>query len=276
MASPTLFVLLSIVSTQVGAAIARRLFASAGPGGTVLLRVGFAALLLWLARPAVPWRAYRRFARPIVLFGLTLGCMNFSFYCALARIPLGIAVTIEFVGPLAVAVAGSRRPLDLVWVAMAAAGIVLFAPWTGARLDPAGLLLALLAGAFWAGYIVLSARVGRLFPGRGGLALAMTVAALAMLPVGVIGAGRALLSPAVLLTGGAVALLSSALPYSLELEALRRLPTHVFGILMSLEPAFAALAGWLLLGERLGARDLVALGLVSGATLGVTLVERRR
>ncbi len=201
--------------------------------------------------------------------------MNFSFYSALDRIPLGIAVTIEFIGPLGVAVVGSRRALDFVWVALAAGGILLFAPWTGARLDPFGVLLALVAGGLWACYILLSARVGSVFPGSSGLALAMGIGALAILPVGVLSAGTALLNPLVLLAGGAVALLSSAIPYSLEIEALRRMPTHVFGIMMSLEPAVAALAGLLLLAERLSARDVAALALVTAAMLGVTLRNRR-
>lgn len=266
---PTLLVFLSMTSTQIGAALARHLFGVLGPGGTVLLRIGFAAILLVASEGGLPWRMPRRAYVPAILFGLTLACMNFAFYSSLARIPLGIAVTVEFAGPLAVAIAGSRRAVDFVWVATAALGILLFAPWTGARLDPIGVLLALVAGAMWACYILLSARVGQLFPGRSGLALAMSVGALAILPVGIASAGASLLNPLVLLAGCGVALLSSALPYSLEIEALRRLPTQVFGVMMSLEPALAALAGFLLLGEQLSVRDIIALALVSGATLGV-------
>ncbi|HKS68880.1 MAG TPA: EamA family transporter [Ktedonobacterales bacterium] len=275
---PSVLILLSMTSTQIGAALATHLFGIAGPGGTVLLRIGFAALILMLSQGGLPARALhmpRRAYVPVVLFGLTLACMNFSFYSALDRLPLGIAVTIEFIGPLGVAVAGSRRALDFVWVALAAGGILLFAPWTGARLDPFGVLLALVAGALWACYILLSARVGRTFPGSSGLALAMSIGALAILPVGVVSAGTTLLSPLVLLAGCAVALLSSAVPYSLEIEALRRMPTHVFGIMMSLEPAVAALVGLLLLAERLSARDIAALALVTAAMLGVTLGNRR-
>ena len=275
---PQVLILLSMTSTQIGAALATHLFGIAGPGGTVLLRVGFAALILMLGQGGLSARALRMPRRayvPVVLFGLTLACMNFSFYSALDRLPLGIAVTIEFIGPLGVAVAGSRRALDFVWVALAAGGILLFAPWTGARLDPFGVLLALVAGGLWACYILLSARVGRSFPGSSGLALAMSIAALAILPVGVVSAGTTLLSPLVLLAGCAVALLSSAIPYSLEIEALRRMPTHVFGIMMSLEPAVAALVGLLLLAERLSVRDIAALALVTAAMLGVTLRNRR-
>ena len=275
---PSVLILLSMSSTQIGAALATHLFGVVGPGGTVLLRIGFAAMILLASQGGLPTRTLRLPRHtfvPVVLFGLTLACMNFSFYSALDRLPLGIAVTIEFIGPLGVAVAGSRRALDFVWVALAAGGILLFAPWTGARLDPVGVLLALIAGGLWACYILLSARVGRDFPDRSGLALAMSIGALVILPVGVVSAGTALLSPLVLLAGCAVALLSSAIPYSLEIEALRRMPTHVFGIMMSLEPAVAALAGLLLLAERLSARDLAALALVTAAMLGVTLGNRR-
>lgn len=275
---PSALILLSMTSTQIGAALATHLFGIAGPGGTVLLRIGFAALILMLSQGGLPARALhmpRRAYVPVVLFGLTLACMNFSFYSALDRLPLGIAVTIEFIGPLGVAVAGSRRALDFVWVAFAAGGIVLFAPWTGAHLDPFGVLLALVAGSLWACYILLSARVGRSFPGSSGLALAMSIGALAILPVGVVSAGTTLLNPLVLLAGCAVALLSSAVPYSLDIEALRRMPTHVFGILMSLEPAVAALVGLVLLAERLSVRDMAALALVTAAMLGVTLRGRR-
>lgn len=275
---PSVLILLSMSSTQIGAALATHLFGVVGPGGTVLLRVGFAALILLASQGGLPTRALclpRRAYVPVVLFGLTLACMNLSFYSALDRIPLGIAVTIEFIGPLGVAVAGSRRALDFVWVALAAGGILLFAPWTGARLDPVGVLLALIAGSLWACYILLSARVGSVFPGSSGLALAMGIGALAIVPIGVLSAGAALLSPLVLLAGCAVALLSSAIPYSLEIEALRRMPTHVFGIMMSLEPAVAALAGLLLLAERLSTRDVAALALVTAAMLGVTLRNRR-
>jgi inner membrane transporter RhtA len=276
---PQVLILLSISSTQVGAVLATHLFGILRPGGTVLLRVGFAALILLLSRGGLsahslrlpPRRAYVS----VVLFGLTLAFMNFSFYSAIDRIPLGIAVTIEFIGPLGVAVAGSRRPLDFVWVLLAAGGILLFAPWTGAHLDPIGVLLALIAGSLWACYILLSARVGRAFPGRSGLALAMSIGALAILPIGVASAGAALLNPLVLLVGCMVALLSSALPYSLEIEALRRMPTHIFGIMMSLEPAVAALAGLLLLAERLSTRDILALALVTAAMVGVTLRNRQ-
>ncbi len=208
-------------------------------------------------------------------FGISLAGMNFSFYEALDRIPLGVAVTLEFVGPLGVAVVGSRRALDLLWVVLAAAGILLLADLSGGGTDAAGVGLALLAGAFWAGYILLSARVGRVFPGGSGLALAMLVASATLIPVGIADGGADLLTAEVLAVGMAVAVLSSVIPYSLELEALRLLPERVFGVLMSLDPAMAALAGFVVLGEVLGARELVAIGLVVAASAGAARTAER-
>ncbi len=265
---PPLLVLGGVASTQLGASLAKGIFDDAGPAGTVFLRVALAAVVLALLwRPSVRGHSRRELAL-IAAFGVSLAAMNLSFYEALDRIPQGVAVTIEFVGPLTVAVLGSRRPRDLVWVTLAAAGILLLADLGGGRLDPVGSALALLAGVFWGSYILLSARVGQAFAGGSGLALAMGFGALLLVPVGVAGAGTALLDPRVLALGAAVAMLSSALPYSFELEALRRLPTGVFGVLMSMEPAVAALSGLVVLGEVLGARDLAAIGLVVVASAG--------
>jgi inner membrane transporter RhtA len=272
-APPTSLVLLSIFSVQLGAAVAKGLFDQLGPGGTVFLRVGFAGLvLLLLWRPSVRGHARSDYLVAI-LFGLTLAAMNFAFYQALDRIPLGVAVTLEFVGPLGVAVAGSRRVLDLLWVVLAAAGIVLLAPLDvlgGTDLDPVGVALALLAGFFWASYILLSARTGSIFPGGTGLVIALCIGTVALAPVGIVGGGAALLDPKLLLAVFAVAMLSSAVPYSLELEALRKLPARVFGVLMSLEPAVAALVGFVILGERLGLRALAAVLLVTVAAVGAS------
>ena len=267
---PTGLVLIAVCSVQLGSSIAKQTFHAVGPGGAVLLRVGFAALVLLVwRRPRL--RGYRRGDYLLaILFGLSLAAMNFSFYSALDRIPLGIAVTFEFVGPLGVAVAGSRRPLDLLWVALAATGIILLTPWGGIRLDPLGIVLALLAGSFWAAYILLGARMGRAFAGGTGLAMAMTVGALAVVPVGVAAGGRSLLDPRIVLAGAGVALLSSVIPYTLELEALRHLPTRVFGVLMSTEPAMAALFGFLVLHEVLGIRALLAILLVTAASVGAS------
>ena len=267
--------LLAAGSVQFGAGLAATLFDDLGPGGTVLLRVMFAALLLGLIwRPSVR-RRERRDLWLAVAFGLSLAGMNATFYASLDRIPLGIAVTLEFVGPLGVAVAGSRKRLDLLWVAMAAAGIVLLSGLqNGGDLDGLGVALALTAGGFWAAYILLAERTGQAFAGGSGLAIAMVVATLVLLPVGIADAGDALLEPELLALGAAVALLSSAIPYSLELEALRRMPKRVFGVLMSLEPTMAALAGLVVLGQDLGPRELTAIGLVVAASIGVSLEAR--
>jgi len=264
----------AIASVQLGAAIATTLFDELGPAGTVLLRTGFAAvalLLLW--RPRLRGKAPGQL-RDAVLFGLVLAGMNLSFYAALDRIPLGIAVTLEFTGPFAVAVAGSRRTADLVWVALAAGGIVLLSPGIHGSLDTTGALLALLAGAFWGTYIVLAARVGQAFSGGQGLTLAMVVATLVLLPSGIVAGGSDLGDPSLLAAGLAVALLSSAIPYSLELEALRRLPKGTFGVLMSMEPAVAALVGVERLGQDLSAGEVVAEGDVVAASAGALSAAR--
>ena len=258
----------AIASVQIGAAIATTLFDELGPAGTVLLRTGFAAVVLVvLWRPRLRGRSSAAL-RDALLFGLALAGMNLSFYGALDRIPLGIAVTFEFTGPFLVAVAGSRRASDLLWVALAAGGIVLLSPGIHGSLDLTGTLLALLAGAFWASYIVLAARVGRAFSGGQGLSIAMVVATVVLLPSGIAAGGSDLGDPGLLASGLAVALLSSAIPYSLELEALRRLPKGTFGVLMSLEPAVAALVGLVALGQDLSAYEIVAIGLVVAASAG--------
>jgi len=262
------FVLGGVVSVQLGAALATTLFDDLGAGGAVLLRVGFAAAILLVAwRPAVRGLSGTQW-RHAVAFGIVLAGMNWAFYGALERIPLGIAVTLEFVGPLGVAVAASRRALDVVWVLLAATGIVLLAPVPAGSVDALGAALALLAGVFWGAYILLSVRVGRAFAGGDGLALAMAVAALVLIPAGLIEGGAALAEPALLAVALAVALLSSAIPYSLELEALRRLSQGVFGVLMSLEPAVAATIGFAILGQALDAVEVVAVGLVVAASAG--------
>jgi inner membrane transporter RhtA len=270
-----LYALGAIASVQVGATVARHLFPSLGPTGTVFLRVGFGALiLLAIARPGWSRLAGRQW-RAIVLFGLIIAAMNFSFYQAIARIPLGIAVTIEFLGPLGVAIAGSRKALDFAWAAMAAAGVAMLS-LTGGSVTPLGVLFALGAAVGWASYIVLSQRVGRLVAGADGLALALTVGGLALAPFGIAGAGARLLDLRNVGLGLVVAILSSAVPFSLEFAALRRLSSQLFGILMSLEPAMGAAAGFLLLGQRLSVRDLLAIALVTVASAGATFTATRR
>jgi inner membrane transporter RhtA len=263
-------VLVAITSLQFGAALAGTIFDETGPAGTALLRALFAALILaaiWRPRPSAHSASDLRL---VALFGLVLGAMNLCIYESFSRIPLGIAVTIEFAGPLAIAVALSRRRLDLAWAALAAVGIVLLADPGSGAVDVLGVVFALVAAACWAVYILVAQAAGRVFTGGRGVALAMSVAVLVPLVPGIAGAGSELLEPQWLAIGCAVALLSSVLPYSLETEALRRLPASVFGVLMSLEPGVAALAGFAVLGQDLRARDVVAIGLVVLASIGVT------
>ncbi len=260
--------MLGIVSVQVGSALAKQLFDEVGSFGTVALRLFFAAaVLMGLWRPAL---RMSRGAWTVVLgYGLVLGVMNLCFYSALARLPLGIAVTIEFLGPLGVALLGSRRWLDAFWALLAAAGVVLLMEGRG-ELDTVGVLFALAAGACWGLYILVGAALGRHTTEGNGLALGMAVAAVVAVPFGVADSGTALIEPWVLLAGLGVALLSSVIPYSLDLEALRRIPPRVFGILMSLEPAMAALIGLIVLQETLHLSQWIAVLSVVAASAGAT------
>ena len=264
-------VLAAIGILQIGAAFAVTLFDDLGPAGASFLRLAIAAvvLLAWW-RPRV--RAHPREDLALaVAFGLALATMNWAIYAAMDRIPIGVAVTIEFAGPLGLAVALSRRALDFAWVVLAAAGILLLTnPFGASGLDPGGVALSLLAAAAWAVYIPISARTGKVFPGASGLAIAMAVAALVVAPAGIAQGGANLLDPELLASATVVALASSVIPYSLELESLRRIPARVFGVLMSMEPAVAALAGFVILSQALGALDLFAIGLVVAASAGVT------
>jgi inner membrane transporter RhtA len=260
----------AIVSIQGGAALAVTLFDRLGPGGAALLRLLSATIvLLAVWRPRVR-RYTRRQLALAAAFGLVLGGMNLSLYEAVHRIPLGIAVTIEFIGPLGVAIGGSRRRIDFVWVALAAAGILALTNGGTHGLNAAGVGLAALAGCLWAGYILLNARLGRAFETGTGLALAMCVSTLLVLPFGISDAGTHLFQPRLILLGTVVGMLSSAIPYSFEVEALRRLSTSVFGVLMSLEPAVAALAGLIVLGQGLGARAILGIALVVVASVGAS------
>lgn len=270
---PTAQVLAGIVSVQIGAALAKQLFPVVGSTGSVTLRITFAALILLAV-----WRPTLRLSRQawtaVVGYGLVLGLMNLSFYLALTQLPLGVAVTITFLGPLSVAIGGSRRWLDGVWALLAAGGVVLLAEGGTGELHLIGVLLALVAAACWASYILLSAALGRHTTDGGGLALGMVLATLVVVPLGISEAGSALLEPWVLAAGFGVALLSSVIPYSLELEALRRMPPKVFGVLMSMEPAVAALVGLLLLGELLDAAQWLAVLMVVAASVGATRSAR--
>jgi len=267
-------VLLSITSVQIGSAVARTLFDEFGASGITLLRLGIAALVFGVVfRPRV-WRWGAAAWRAAALLGLVMAGMNLVFYLALRTVPLGTAVTVEFIGPLSLALVQTRRLIDLLWALLAGCGVVLLGLGSGPGAPLAGLALALVAGLCWAGYIVLSARLGSLVPGTGGLAVSLAVAALLVLPFGAGGAVAIFDRPVLLVGGASVALLSSVLPYGLEINALRHLPTRVFGILMSLEPAAAAIAGLFLLHQQLGPRELAALALVSLASLAVTLGHR--
>ena len=269
-----MLVLASIVSVQFGSAIGRTLFDDLGATGVIALRLGLSApFMLLLLRPRVrqwtgaAWRA-------AAMLGVTMGAMNLIFYLSLRTVPLGVAVTVEFIGPLLLALAQTRRLVDLLWALLATSGVVLLGIDTTTGIPLSGLALALLAGLFWAGYILASAHLGQQLPGMDGLAVALAFGAVLVLPFGAAGASAVFSTPSLLIGGAAVALLSSVVCYGLELSALRRMPTRVFGILMSLEPAAAAIAGLLVLSQRLGVREVVALVAVSLASVGVTLGRR--
>jgi inner membrane transporter RhtA len=261
-------VMAGIISVQFGGAIAQTLVPAIGAGGAVVMRLLFAtAVLLVVLRPR--WRGYSRAAwRTVIAFGVALGLMNFTFYGSLAHLPIGVAVTIEFIGPLVLAASLSRRVLDLVAVLAAAAGVVLISRALStplADLEVTGIGLALAAGGCWAAYIILSGRTGASFPKLDGLAFAMVTATVVTLPFGL--GSIAQWTPHLVVKGIGIAILSSLLPYSLELLALRRMSAKVFGIMLSLEPACAALAGLLVLGQRLSALQLVGMVLVVGASV---------
>ena len=273
--APVALVVAGGLSVQFGASVAVLLMPRAGALGVVTLRLAAAALvMLVVCRPRL--RGYSRADWATVLaFGTVMGGMNTLFYQAADRIPLGAAVTLEVLGPLALSVIASRRLINVVWAALALGGVVLLSGGGFDRLDPVGAVFALGAGAMWAGYIVFSARTGRRFPQADGLALAMTVAALLTTPLGILESGSKLLVPSTLGLGALVALLSSVLPYTLELMALRRLPAPTFAILMSLEPAIAATAGFLVLGQALATTDALAIALVIGASMGAVRSQTR-
>ena len=276
LAGSILLLLVAMISVQIGASLAKQMFAQVGAEGASALRVAFAGLIL-----LVVWRPWRGAltagaARAVILYGLALGAMNLLFYLALQRLPLGVTVTFEFIGPLCLAVASSHRRIDLAWVALAGSGIFLLL-WLGRSsgpIDLVGALLALAAGGFWALYIVFGQKAGDVLHSGRASALGMIVAALLVIPFGVAHVGAKLFSPGLLPVALGVAVLSSALPYSLEMVAMKRMPTRTFGVLMSLEPAAAALAGLALLGERLGLWQWVGLFCVVAASFGAAATAR--
>ncbi|MFD5595947.1 DMT family transporter [Streptomyces griseorubiginosus] len=270
---PVGLVLAGGVSVQFGAALAVTLMPRAGALGVVTLRLLAAAIvLLVVCRPRLRGHSRTDWGT-VVVFGLTMAAMNGLFYQAVDRIPLGPAVTLEVLGPLTLSVLASRRAVNVVWAGLALVGVFLLGGGNFGGLDPLGVAFALAAGAMWAAYIVFSARTGRRFPQADGLALAMAVGALAFLPFGVVGSGTRLLDPVTVGLGAGVAVLSSVLPYTLELLALRRLPASTFAILMSLEPGIAALAGFLILDQALSALQALAIALVIAASMGAVRTQ---
>lgn len=268
-------VLMAIISVQSGAAIAKSLFPTIGAPGTASLRIGISAIILLTV--------YRPNLRKITLdqwkfvlpYGLCLGAMNLVFYFAIERIPIGLAVTLEFIGPLMVAVLGSKRIVDFLWVLLAAAGIILIAPWTTNGVDILGASLALLAGAFWAAYIVLGGKISAIMKGGDAVATGMLFAALLVVPFGIFGEGLNNLTPQLLGMGIALALLSSAIPFTLEMKALGQLPARTFSILMSLEPAAASICAFIFLQEYLSFNEILAVAFVVTASAGSTITSRR-
>ncbi|RYZ36076.1 MAG: DMT family transporter [Myxococcaceae bacterium] len=275
--SPIPAVLIAVVSVQGGAALAKGLFPAVGAVGAAGLRLVLASvMLLAFFRPPLTRYSRAQWAA-IVPYGLALGVMNLTYYLAIARIPLGLAVTLEFVGPFALAVVGSRKAMDFLWVLFAATGIVLITPWSAhpEGLDPLGVVLALTAGACWAVYIVVGGRLSKRVPEGQGVAAGMVVATLVVLPFSLVGGHLERLTPALFAASVGVALLSSALPYTLEMMALGRLSSRAFGILMSLEPGVATLVGWVFLHEQLTSLQWLAVALVSVASAGATLTAKR-
>ncbi|HDX9148524.1 TPA: threonine/homoserine exporter RhtA [Klebsiella michiganensis] len=273
---PILVILIAMISIQSGASLAKSLFPLVGAPGVTALRLALGTFIL--VAIFKPWRL--RFAPeqrlPLLFYGLSLGAMNYLFYLSIQRIPLGVAVALEFTGPLAVALFGSRRPLDFVWVALAVLGLWFLLPLgqSVAQIDPIGALLALGAGACWAVYILTGQRAGEEH-GPATVAMGSLIAAVVFVPMGMIQASDTLFQWGLLLPGLGIAILSTALPYSLEMVALTRMPSKTFGTLMSMEPALAALSGMVFLGETLTATQTLALGAIILASMGSTLTMRR-
>lgn len=269
-------VLGAIVSVQAGAAIAKGLFPALGATGTASVRIGLSALILLIAnRPNLKSLSKAQW-KAVIPYGLCLGAMNVIFYMSLERIPLGLAVTLEFIGPLLLAVAGSRRIIEFLWVLLAAAGIAFIAPWSEKSIDLLGALMALLAGGFWAGYIVLGRRTSKILEGGQAVTIGMIFATMIVLPFGIASGGLGNFTPIMILSGTALALLSSAIPFTLEMNAMRKIPAQTFSILMSLEPAVAALCGLLFLHEKLSLYEWMAVALVVIASAGATLTKEKK
>ncbi len=268
-------VLLAIISVQSGAAIAKTLFPSIGAAGTASLRIGISALILMAVYRPNLTKLTKEQWKFVIPYGLCLGAMNLVFYFAIERIPIGLAVTLEFIGPLMVAVLGSKRAVDFLWVLLAAIGIALIAPWKTNGVDILGAALAVLAGVFWAAYIVLGGKISKRMDGNQAVATGMLIAACLVVPFGIFGDGLDGLTPKFLGMGIALALLSSAIPFTLEMKALGRLPARTFSILMSLEPAAAAICAFIFLQEYLSFNEILAVIFVVAASAGSTITSRK-
>lgn len=272
---PVPAVLLAIISVQCGAAIAKTLFPAIGAAGTASIRIGVSALILFLAYRPNFKKITKEQWKIVTPYGLALGAMNLIFYFAIERIPIGLAVTLEFVGPLLLAIAGSKRWIDYGWVVLAALGILLIAPWTNDRLDPLGIIFALLAGSFWAAYIVLGGKISKIMKDGYAVSTGMLFAAILVLPFGFLENGLSNLTPKLFGMGVALALLSSAIPFTLEMKALGQLPPRTFSILMSLEPAAASICAFIFLQESLNLYEILAVVCVVIASAGSTLTAKK-
>ena len=275
-AIPFFAVLGAVTALGIGTSWAKQLFPLVGAQGTTAVRVGFSALLLLLLWRPWRWHLSRADAVAIACYGATLGAMNLMFYMSLRTVPFGLAVAIEFAGPLAVAIAASRRRVDLAWLALAGFGLLMLLPLGlgGRDLDPVGVLCALAAAVLWGMYIIYGKRVGHLHAGQS-VSLGLLVAAIVVVPVGIEHAGAALLSPTVLLVGVCVATISSAIPISLEMVAMKRLPKEAFGIMISMEPAVAAMLAMVMLDEHLDSRQWLAIICIMAASMGSAATARR-
>lgn len=268
-------VILAIISVQCGAAIAKGLFQEIGAAATASLRIGLSAIILLVAfRPRISNLNAKQW-KYVILYGLSLGAMNMVFYMAIERIPIGLGVTLEFVGPLVLAIFSSKRASDFIWVVLASAGIALIAPWSSSGLNIIGVLLALLAGGFWAAYIILGGRISKIMKGGEAVAIGMLFATILILPFGIFSGGLSNLNPKLLSLGAALALLSSAIPFTLEINALKQLPARTFSILMSLEPAMASLAAFVFLQEYLSVTECIAVACVVIASIGSAVTSKR-
>ncbi|UWY27267.1 DMT family transporter [Flavobacterium sp. TR2] len=272
---PVPAVLLAIISVQFGAAIAKTLFPTIGSAGTASMRIGISALILLLAfRPKLKTITAQQW-KVVIPYGLSLGAMNLIYYLAIERIPIGLAVTLEFVGPLLLAIVGSKRLVDYCWAIIAAIGILLIAPWTSNHLDTFGIICALLAGAFWSAYIVLGGKASKVMNDGDAVTIGMLFAAILVLPFGFLENGLINLTPKLFGMGVALALLSSAIPFTLEMKALGKLPPRTFSILMSLEPAAASICAFLFLKESLNVNEILAVVCVVIASAGSTLTAKK-